>query len=370
MELNHKELAVLLERCWQVKQPLNISGTVGIGKSMAAKKFFVVKAREVGREFIEWAKADAQKKADIEANIGKYLVFVDDRVSLKDNTDNKGIPKLDGEYLKWIKTLIMNLSAKKDSMVIWFKDELNKSCPSVQSAEYSIILDRYLDDLAFAENTYIFAAGNQQEDMCDVFEMSMALKNRFAHCTLKCPTSEEWTEWAMQNDIQPKIVTFLNFKPSFLFKMPKAMDKSMAFPTPRSWQKCSEMVKGVEDIDKLEMFAAANIGDGVAAEFAAWVKLNRAVDLNKILDNPELMDDFRNQIDMTTSIIAGIVEKYMSDREKVFDKAVALSFHLKDELAVYMLRLMKSVNDVYFMTKMATNVHFPTFMEKYKKYLV
>ena len=130
------------------------------------------------------------------------------------------------------------------------------------------------------------------------------------------------------------------------------------------------MIKGVNEIDKMEMYSASNVGDGVAAEFAAWVKLNRAVDLNKILDNPELMDDFRNQIDMSTSIIAGIVEKYMSDREKVFDKAVALSFHLKDELAVYMLRLMKSVNDVYFMTKMATNVHFPTFMEKYKKYLV
>lgn len=352
MEISHKQLSVMLRRCYEKDQPLMIHGTIGIGKSMYSKNIWKDFAKEKGREFVEWCKADIEKKSDILNHAEKYLVFVDDRVALKDSTDNKGIPKLIGEYLEWVKTMIMNISAKKNSMVIWFKDELNLAPPSVQAAEYQIILDKALDDLSFADNTYIYAAGNRQEDNSNVFDMSWALRNRFAHVTLRPPTHVEWGAWAMSNKLDSRIITFITkVKSEYLIRLPDANADEDAFPTPRSLHKASNMIEGIEgktddELKLIQMFVASNVGDSFAKEFVAWIRLNQNVDLDAILNNPKEIKKIE-RIDLLTSVISSLAERYNRDNE-LLRKVLAVSIELKPEFAVHMVRLVKSMNKSYF----------------------
>jgi hypothetical protein len=367
MDVSHKQCVKALHRCWQVKQPLFIHGTIGIGKSQMARQLFQDVAKEQNREFIEWVNADEEKKKAIQENVGKYLVFVDDRVALKDSTDNKGVPKLNEWYLKWVKSLIMNISAKPNSMVIWFKDELNLAPPSVQSAEYQIILDRALDDLAFAPNTYVFAAGNRQEDRTNVFEMSWALKNRFAHVTLMPPSLDDWCDWAYKNGIDTRIPMFLQFKRSFLFKM-DVNSKEDAFPTPRAWEFVSNMIKGIKDEDELLLYISQCVGYGVAREFVSWYKLKMKVNIDEIMENPEKIKGIK-EIDVLTSTISGVAEKYTEDKA-LLEKALGVVTNIaRPEMGIHMARLLASVDVKFFMVNSPKTKYMDKIME-YKKYIM
>ena len=371
MDIGHKELKTLVKRCYDVKRPLFIWGAVGIGKSQMAREVFKEIAKDKGREFTEWVNADAEKKNDIEQNPNKYLVFVDDRVALKDSTDNKGVPKIfNGEhYLKWVKSMIMNVSAKKDSMVIWFKDELNLAPPMVQAAEYQIILDRALDDLAFAPNTFVFAAGNRQEDLANVFELSDPLKNRLTHCTLTCPTVEQWTDWALKANMDSRIVGFNEFKREFLFKR-DLKSKDNAFPTPRSWEICSDMISGINDEKLLEIFISSSVGDAVAQEFIAWWRLNANVDIDAILKEPEKINEI-DQLDLKYVAVVGIVDKYKGDKDVVINKALSVCLNLENnpELGTLLLRMLKEVNNKFFMVNALKFPDYSKLIKGYNKYL-
>lgn len=371
MDVNHTELKTQILRCNEVKRPLFIWGPVGIGKSQMAKEVFKGVAKEKNREFIEWAKADDEKKNDIEANPQKYLVFVDDRVALKDSTDNKGVPKIfDSEiYLKWIKTMVMNISSKKNSMVIWFKDELNLAPPMVQAAEYQIILDRALDDLSFAENTFVFAAGNRQEDRANVFELSDPLKNRMTHITLSCPSIDKWTDWALKNKIDSRIVGFLKFKRDFLFKN-DVKAKSNAFATPRSWEIASDMISGIKDEAQIEMFLASAVGDGIASEFISWWRLSANVDIDALLKEPNKINEI-TQLDIKYVAIVGIVEKYKFNKDNVINPALDICLHLErnPELGALLIRMLKEQDIKYFMLNAHKYKDYDKLIAGYNKYM-
>ena len=372
MEVNHSELRTLIRQSYKVKRALFIWGAVGIGKSQMARQVFMEIAKEKNREFIEWCRADEEQKKDIEANPQKYLVFVDDRVALKDSTDNKGVPKIfDGEkYLKWIKTMIMNISAKKNSMVIWFKDEINMACPMVQAAEYQIVLDRALDDLSFAPNTYVFAAGNRQEDRASVFDLSDPLNNRFLHCVLAKPSNRAWRDdFALKNDIDTRIVGFHEFKAGLLWRRdPKSKDN--AFPTHRSWEMCSDMIKGVKDEALLELFTASAVGDGAASEFVSWWKLNVNIDVEAILANPDKINEI-TKLDLKYVAVVGIVEKFKEDKQKYLNPALECCQRLLNnpELGALLMRMMAEVDAKYWMVNTHKFKNYDKLVEGYSKYL-
>jgi len=370
MEIGHTELKTLVKRCYEVKRPLFIWGAVGIGKSQMAREVFKDIAKTKDRKFVEWVEADEETKKHIEENPKDYLVFVDDRVALKDSTDNKGVPKIfNGEhYLKWVKSMIMNVSAKKDSMVIWFKDELNLAPPMVQAAEYQIILDRALDDLSFAPNTFVFAAGNRQEDLANVFELSDPLKNRLTHCTLAIPTVDIWANWALKKQIDTRLIGFLKFKRDFLYKR-DIKSKDNAFPTPRSIEICSDMIAGVTDEKLLEIFVSSAVGDAVAQEFVAWWRLKANVDIDEILKEPSKINDIKT-LDLKYVAVVGIVDKYKFDNAN-FNKTLLVCVELENnpELGTLLLRMIKEVNKHYFTVNALKFPEYPKLLKGYNKYL-
>ena len=86
---------------------------------------------------------------------------------------------------------------------------MNLAPPTIQALAYSLIWDRFVSEYAISPNVLILAAGNRLEDRASVFELNDPLKNRFSHCELGQPSIEGWTEWALLNNIDSRVITFL-----------------------------------------------------------------------------------------------------------------------------------------------------------------
>lgn len=231
--------------------PLMIWSAPGIGKSSAVKQV----AEDLGWDFIDL------------------------RLSLLNPVDLRGLPLVNKETHKaeWLSPDFLP-NGKNKKQGILFLDEINLAPQSVMAAGYQLILDRKLGNYTLPEGWKIVAAGNRAEDQAAVTKFPAPLSNRFVHIDLDVD-GDEWRKWAINKGVSEQIVAFLGKMPQHLFKMPKAGERS--FPTPRSWENASKL-------HDLGLRIDSAIGEGVAAEFYAFIKVyEKLPDVDAILDGKE-----------------------------------------------------------------------------------
>jgi len=352
MEVEHNQLSMVIKQCYKSREPLFIHGTIGIGKSDTIRRVAKTIAKDLKREFTE---------DDIEN--GKFG-FVDIRISQLDSSDLRGLPRLDGDTTRWLPPSW--LPKNQGGVGILFFDEMNLAPPSIQASAYQLILDRRLGDYKLPPGWVIIAAGNRVEDRANVFEMSAPLKNRFAHTTLKIPSIESWKEWALDNAVDNRVVAFLCFKPTYLFKFDEDSTEH-AFPTPRSWNKASNLVNGITNEEMLSVLISAQVGEAASIEFVAFDKLSKKINLDNILKNPEQAKNVTD-IGLKYSLVSGIAEKYRQN-EKVLGNAVSVCKFIEPEFAVFLLRMLKSSNRGHFKNNVTKAVDWKLLVKQYSKYL-
>ena len=226
--INHETLKKILKVAYKTKRAYFIWGATGIGKSYTIKQLAKELAKEEKREYVEWNNLSREEKLKVIENNKKYFVLVDQRALQFDLGDFK-LPKFDNDNgtFEWTIPLVYKLLCKKDTKGILFFDEFNLAPPSIQGMFYQIINDRQIGEHRISDGVFVVGAGNRLEDKANVYEMSAPLLDRFEHIELGVPSLEEWTKWAIKNDIDSRILAFLHFKPSYLFKYdPNSSDKS------------------------------------------------------------------------------------------------------------------------------------------------
>lgn len=146
--------------------------------------------------------------------------------------------------------------------VVLLIDELPNAPKATQNALLQLILDHKMGTYTLPHNTIIVAAGNRAQDRASVHEMPTPVKNRFAHYTLE-PHIDDFVAWALNNNIDDSIVSFLRYRSPLLHSMDV---NDYAFPTPRTWEMLNRKLPHMDDA-----FAgtAALIGDGPAGEYLA-----------------------------------------------------------------------------------------------------
>lgn len=374
VEITHKELKQYIQMIWKTKLALNLTGTVGIGKSVSVFEQSVAIGEEEKREFIDWNRVDKATKDEVIANPDKYFVFMDIRLSQFDATDLKGLPKIDqdAKVCEWlIQNWLFCLTDERIKAVVFF-DEMNLSPPSVQASAYQIIRDRCMGDVKLGDNVAIISAGNSIEDRANVYEMAKPLCNRFLHATLLPPDVESWTEWAINNNVDARVIAFLQFKPDRLFDF-DADSPDNAFPTPRAW--AEYVTKAIDGIDHnnpiFQKFVASCVGTGVSVEFTAFQKLKETIDFKAILEHPEKIQQIE-QLDIQYSLIA-IVEEWFNKNcdKKGCVKLLEMVSHMPPEFAILTLKM------AYGKHQRAMKTHFGTIglwkntlAKEYGKYLV
>jgi len=354
MKVNHKELTELIKVAYETKTPLFIWGGTGIGKSTIVRDTAEEIAKEKSLEF-----------SDEDVENGKFG-FEDVRISQLEPSDLRGLPIVDKEKnsTRW---LIPNwLPKNPESSGILFFDELNLSPPSIQAVAYQLILDRKIGDYVLPKGWVVVSAGNRVEDRANVFEMAMPLANRFIHSELNIPDKDLWSKWALDNEIDNRIISFIQFKPSALYKADSKL-KDKAFPTPRSWVYCSKLIKAKEDKKLLNLLVASSVGEAIGTEFSAFLRLQNKINLKEIMENPKKVADIK-EIDLRYILLGTIAENYRKDK-KILEKSFELCSYLEPEFAILLLRFLKGTDKNHFQKTILKDKQGKELLNKYSDIL-
>jgi hypothetical protein len=269
-----------------------------------------------------------------------------------DPVDLRGLPFINhnARVTQWIPPEEL----PKEGEGILFLDELNLAAPSVQHAAYQLILQRRLGSYRLPEGWVCFAAGNRIEDRAHVIQLPSPLANRFVHLSVGVPPIEVWEEWARKNDILPEIIAFLAYDPDNLFQF-DPNNVSTAYPTPRSWEFCSKLLKESNILQKLikstrervnylnlEMefleITSMAVGRKAGADFLAFIEI-----LSKYNPERELLrqkasipKDFRERLAYVTALATHV--RYSDlDLKKAFLTLLTDELNKKIEPELFML---------------------------------
>ena len=215
----------------------------------------------------EGIKQAAQK---IEEAVGKRVVLTDIRLLLFSPVDLRGIPVADParESALWLKPKIFAMDSSDDVINLLLLDELTAAPQSMQAAAYQICLDRRVGEHKLPDNCLVMAAGNRTTDRSVAFQMPKALCSRLLHFNVE-PDFKDWKKWAERENIDERIIQFLEKDPSRLVMEPRISD--IAYPSPRTWSFVSRILSLYpEGIRKQVPLIASAVGLDCAMEFASF----------------------------------------------------------------------------------------------------
>lgn len=256
---------------YMAKRPIFLWGPPGVGKSDLAEQLRAYFEEHYNRLFSGGHKPGKRK-----------FELRDVRAPLMDNVDLMGVPYVNGgNRTHWA---IPEFLPRDGHGIILF-DELPNAAPLVQNAMYSLILDRKIGDYELPPGWVAFGAGNRETDKAGTHRMSTALANRFVHVDFEVDF-DDWKAWAFSHGIREEVIAYLNYQRSHLHMFdPRSKEK--AFPTPRSWEFVSDIMKQkpIPEIE-LEMYKGT-VGD-VAGQFLGFLQIARKLpDPDLIIKHPE-----------------------------------------------------------------------------------
>ena len=221
-------------------------------------------------------------KSSVVSTVAKKnkLDFIDLRLSQLAPTDIRGLPEPRDGISYWCPPEFLPQSGSG----ILFFDEVNMAPPAIQGIAQQLILDREVGSYKVPEGWFIWAAGNRKEDHAAVFDMPAPLSNRFFHLEITTGL-DEFKNYAIKNEIDDRIISFLNFRPNLLHKIDR---NSPAWPSPRQWVKSHNLLEANLDIDPA-------VGTAAAAEFRSFCKIYKTLpNIEKILNGnatPDFPED-------------------------------------------------------------------------------
>lgn len=283
---------------------------------------------------------------------------IDLRLSQLAPTDLRGLPFVENGEAHFAPPNFLPRGGKG----ILFLDEINLAPPAIMNVAMQLVLDRRVGDYTVPDSWYVVAAGNRAEDRAAVSQMPAPLTNRFLHMTVECDLAS-WKDYALTNGVKEEIVSFLNFRPNLLHSFDK---NAIAWPSPRSWDFASDLMKVGMPVDSA-------VGDGAAAEFNSFVKLySKLPDVEKVLKG-----DMGVKMPSEPSLIYALTGALVHRSNSASDYFNGLKWLLKstteDYVGCYMGDAIKIMaNKDYkgeFTSKVASDKECKSFIQKYQNLL-
>lgn len=274
------------------------------------------------------------------------LELIDLRLSTIEATDLCGIPFVHNGEQKfsipdWFPT-------DKKSKGVIFLDELSNSSIEKQQAAYRLVLDREIQNkVRLPDGWFVVAAGNLKTDQTGAKSIVPALANRFSiHLTIKSSV-EEFTSYAIENKIDERIVGFLNFAPNSIYKTPT--QDSIGFPTPRSWEQASNLLKlNFTDSEIINVLGGC-VGHGTACEFISYLKFYKDLpNFKEIMENggeykiPQ--NDLGLMFAVTSSLLYLFVENYKQTNK--IKRLNGIFEQLSDECLIFIYKAISNLKNV------------------------
>ncbi len=167
-----------------------------------------------------------------------------------------------------------------------FLDEFNAASLSTQAAAFKLVLDRMVGEFKLHKNVAIVCAGNKSTDRGITNRISTPMASRLIHLELEVDTNI-WIDWAIKNDIDHRIISYIRFRPDHLHSFNPNHDDH-TFPSPRTYEFLSKIIKGHEITYKDLPVMSGCIGIGTAREFLGFSEIYTELPtIKEILANPE-----------------------------------------------------------------------------------
>lgn len=186
------------------------------------------------------------------------LELIDLRIAQLAPTDLRGIPVAQDGQARWYPPEFLPRSGRG----ILFLDELNLAPPTMQGIAQQLVLDRRVGTYVVPEGWFIWAAGNRREDRAATYEMPAPLANRFIHLEAEA-SLEAFRHWGFVNGVDERVLAFLSWRPELLHRPDP---DSEAWPSPRTWEIASRLLRAELDITPA-------VGRAAAHEFIAWSRI-------------------------------------------------------------------------------------------------
>lgn len=307
-------------------RPIMIWGAPGIGKTDCVEEL-------------------TQKLSE---RLNKPFYFHPVILSYYNATDLKGIPTFDieREFTKWLRPDIFNMSSDPNVGHVLFFDEITNATTSVAQCCYQITQKRMIATHKLPDNCYIICAGNRVIDKSGAMKMLKPLANRMRHFEFVA-NLKDWKDWAWkQTNFDPRIISFLNFRPDLLFQYDPSSD-NVAFPTPRSWAAVSETTYSTDVSEVLELISG-DIGNSAAREFMTYCRIYQSIpDVDAIMAGRDVKIPVEPDIiyALCGAIAAKIGETDVRDAE---GKPISKNEERIRNLLIYLLQLDREYQFVSF----------------------
>ena len=311
-------------------------------------------------------------KSTIIRNLAKeYGVnFIDVRLAQREPVDVRGLPVPTENGVEWQVSAEWPRDPESRGIILF--DELTAADRSLQVAAYEFILDRRLGDLyKVPDGWYICAAGNRTEDRAVSTTMSSALANRFLHVELES-SADNWLEWAVSHEIHPSVSGFIRFRPGMLFNQENE-NLERGWPTPRSWERVSTMMKVLPDNEELIRHTVYGlVGNRAGVEFMAFHKTAQNLSVKEMMLG-EVPIEIPSKADLRYALCAGVAYylwrgKDEAESAALLDGFFNISLELgSDFAAMLMLDVMKGGAHCGGAKKLYAHPQFKAWEKKHSK---
>ena len=163
-------------------------------------------------------------------------------------------------------------------------DDRGQCGSDIQKIIANIIDARELHGYWFPKGVAFVSTGNRIEDRAGVNRVLSHLADRETELEFDVHL-DDWCSWAISNGVHPSVISFIRFRPGLLHEFDPQRPKN---PTPRSWVKgVSSIIDVVSPEAEYDCFKGA-IGEGAAAEFVGFRKIERSLpNIDSLLMNPD-----------------------------------------------------------------------------------
>lgn len=259
--------------------------------------------------------------------------FIDIRLAQMSALDVRGLPVInhDERSTEWFRPdffptqeSIERYKQEGYKGCVLFFDELSSAPGAIQAAAYQIILDRATGQYTIPEDPefpiVMAAAGNNLKDGAVVLNMSSALKNRMSHYQVNVDL-DGFISYGLETGIDSRVLAYLKFTPEALHRMPQ--NGEYAFPSNRTWEFTSNMIKGRKLSPILKTVIAGTIGIGVAESFAAHMKIaDQLPDIDEVLENGPVIEINPSDNSLVWTYVMGLTSRMLAKGINVDDKHI------------------------------------------------
>lgn len=285
-----------LKSLYPAKRTVCIEGPPGGGKTSIVRQV----AEELNVEYIE---------------VCLSLMLVEDL----------GVQYPDGDTLKYKIPEWFPTDPKSEGILCF--DDRNQAKTDLQTVFANICQARKLHGKGLPDGWMVVSTGNRQSDRAGANRVLSHVRNR--ETVLELDSSiDDWTTWAVKNNVAAEVLGFLRFRPDFLHKFDPQMDSN---PSPRSWVEGVSAVIGLVPREaEFDCFKGA-VGEGPATEFNAFNKVYRNLpDPDDAIKNPtttKLPEEQSAKYAMSVAVSRRITTKN-------FDSALAYIERMPKELSI------------------------------------